>query len=250
MSDLELERPEREGPPPPKAGGGTPVQTFPEERSPGQGPVGTGNVVVRAGDCVSSIAAEHGVSVDSIWDHPANAKLRAIRGQPNVLLPGDRLTVVDTRAKREPAPTDQRHRFTQTSDPTFLRIRVEQRGEPLAGKPFTLIVGAQTTEGVTDGDGLIETAISPEPTTGFLRVIDDDEIHEMNLEIGHLHPVEAHTGIQQRLNSVGFFCGGIDGKIGPRTRSALRAFQDDVGLPVDGKANAATRAKLKEEHGC
>ena len=250
MSDLELERSERGEPPPPKSGGGAPVQTFPEERSPGQGPVGTGNVVVQPGDCVSSIAAEHGVPFDSIWDDPANAKLRAIRGHPNVLLPGDRLTVVDTRAKRETAPTDRLHRFTQTSDPTFLRIRVEFRDEPLAGKPFTLTVGTQTIEGVTDSDGLIETVISPEPDTGFLRVIDDDEIHEMNLAIGHLHPVEAHTGIQQRLNSVGFFCGDVDGKIGSRTRNAIRAFQEDTGLPVDGIANAVTREKLKEEHGC
>ena len=223
---------------------------FPQERSAGEGPVGAGNHTVREGECVSSIAANRGLKVDSIWDDPANAGIRAIRVQPNVLLPRDRLTIPDRARKEESRATDNLARFQLEAEPTFIRIRVKHRDRPVSGKPFTLVVGAQTFQGLTDGTGLVEQQILPGPTTGFLRVIDGTEIHEIVLAVGKLHPVDTPTGIQQRLHTAGFDCGRIDGIIGPITRNAIRRFQTKFGLPPDGIAGPGTRAKLKEEHGC
>lgn len=226
-----------------------PTKTFPQERSRGEGPVGSGNHTVREGECVSSIAAERGLKVDSIWEHPSNAEIRAIRIQPNVLLPKDRLNIPDVALKEEARPTDDKHRFQLAAEPTFIRIRVKHRDRPVAGKPFTLVVGAETFQGVTDGTGLIEQSISPGPTTGFLRVIDDKEVREFALQVGKLHPVDSPTGIQQRLQNLGIDTGKIDGIIGPITRGAIRRFQIKFGLPPDGIAGPATRQKLKDEHG-
>jgi hypothetical protein len=40
--------------------------------------------------------------------------------------------------------------------------------------------------------------------------------------------------VQQRLASAGYYRGGIDGVMGPRTRSAIRAYERRHGLPIDG----------------
>jgi hypothetical protein len=199
---------------------------------------------------VSSIAAANGLKVDAIWLHPDNAVIREIRRQPNVLLPRDRLAVPEPSLKTESRATDLRHRFQLLGEPTFLRIQVKRRDVPMAGCPFTLAVGAQTVEGVTGGTGLIEARIPPEPTTGFLRVMHGKDAYEFTLAVGGLHPVEAPTGIQQRLHSLGFECGAPDGVLGTRTRAAIRRFQGKVKLPVTGIADPITRAKLQEEHGC
>ena len=40
--------------------------------------------------------------------------------------------------------------------------------------------------------------------------------------------------LQHRLHALGFDPGGIDGKLGPRTRTAIEAYQHSAGLAVDG----------------
>lgn len=41
--------------------------------------------------------------------------------------------------------------------------------------------------------------------------------------------------VQQELARQGYYCGAIDGVIGPRSRAAIRAFQADRGLLVTGR---------------
>jgi len=40
--------------------------------------------------------------------------------------------------------------------------------------------------------------------------------------------------LQTRLNALGYNCGKVDGEYGPKTKSAVKAFQRDNGLTVDG----------------
>ena len=49
---------------------------------------------------------------------------------------------------------------------------------------------------------------------------------------------EGVSFIQWALQQLGHSPGTIDGRIGPRTRSAIRAFQQGNGLPVDGEVSA------------
>lgn len=50
--------------------------------------------------------------------------------------------------------------------------------------------------------------------------------------------------IQIALKNVGYYDGKIDGKIGPRSRAAIKQFQKDMGLKVDGVAGRQTKEKL------
>ncbi len=54
------------------------------------------------------------------------------------------------------------------------------------------------------------------------------------------------TRLQKRLAAAGFDPGAADGVFGPKTEAALRAFQEDAGIAVDGIAGPATNAKLAE----
>lgn len=53
---------------------------------------------------------------------------------------------------------------------------------------------------------------------------------------------------QHLLSILGFYTGPIDGILGPRMVSALKAAQKTYGLPRTGKADEATKTKLREEY--
>ena len=51
--------------------------------------------------------------------------------------------------------------------------------------------------------------------------------------------------IQSRLNGLGYDAGAPDGKVGPRTERAIRAYQSQVGFAVDGEASQNLLTSLK-----
>ncbi|MDH3475755.1 MAG: peptidoglycan-binding protein [Rhodospirillales bacterium] len=52
-------------------------------------------------------------------------------------------------------------------------------------------------------------------------------------------------GIQKELRAHGYDAGPVDGRVGPRTRAAIRRYQQDAGLPVDGLASNQLLDHLK-----
>src|SRR5438045_1288400 len=115
---------------------------------------------VVSGDCLSSIAAKFHMSWRRMWDDPANAELKRIRKNPNVLLPGDRLTIPSISPATFTVATGRVHRFViKKPEPTLLRLVIRSDGEPMANASFRLTVDATQVSGVTDGDGLLEARI-------------------------------------------------------------------------------------------
>ncbi|MEJ6402838.1 lytic murein transglycosylase [Yoonia sp. 2307UL14-13] len=51
--------------------------------------------------------------------------------------------------------------------------------------------------------------------------------------------------LQQRLTAAGFSTGGVDGKIGPNSMAAIRAYQRSQGLPADGYASVSLLQRLR-----
>ena len=52
-------------------------------------------------------------------------------------------------------------------------------------------------------------------------------------------------GIQKELGAHGYDAGPVDGRGGPRTRAAIRRYQRDAGLPVDGVVSEQLLDHLK-----
>jgi len=51
--------------------------------------------------------------------------------------------------------------------------------------------------------------------------------------------------IQRRLTALGFDTGGVDGRVGPMTRKAIKAYQSSVYLPADGYPNMGLLERLR-----
>ncbi len=51
--------------------------------------------------------------------------------------------------------------------------------------------------------------------------------------------------LQQRLTNAGFSTQGVDGRIGPNTRTAIRSYQRSVGLPPDGHPSLSLLQRLR-----
>ncbi|MDD5109097.1 MAG: peptidoglycan-binding domain-containing protein [Candidatus Omnitrophica bacterium] len=52
--------------------------------------------------------------------------------------------------------------------------------------------------------------------------------------------------IQTALNNAGYYAGTVDGKLGKKTRKAVREFQKANNLPIDGKVGKKTWLVLKD----
>ena len=52
--------------------------------------------------------------------------------------------------------------------------------------------------------------------------------------------------LQKRLLSYGYYDGKVDGKIGEGSRSAIKAFQAQVGLTPDGHPSMEVLSKMRQ----
>jgi hypothetical protein len=210
---------------------------------------------VGQGEHLVSIATHYGFAdFKTIWDDPQNADLKAKRGNPNVLCQGDVLFIPDRQGKVCTGSTEQYHKFVAKRSPLKLRLIIKDiDGRPIANAPYTLDISGQTSEGTTDGKGLIVQRIPVNAAKGMVLIKQESfpEGIEIAISIGSLDPVEEISGIQARLNNLGYRAGDkAAGANSQELRSAIEEFQCDQGLTVDGKCGPVTQAKLKEVYGC
>ena len=219
------------------------------------------NYEVQPGDCVSSIAFDHGFFWETLWNLPENAALKSERKNPNVLLPGDTVHIPDLTPKDESRPTDQRHKFRLKGIPEILNMKLlDAYHRPRANLDYVITVDGNSQKGTTDADGSLKMSIPPGAMTGTLVVAspgdkDGNPIpgqpknQVMNLQLGDLNPVTEVSGVKARLTNLGFYMGPIDENLDDDTKRALRSFQRRKGLAVTGEADDATQSKLLEVHG-
>lgn len=204
--------------------------------------------VVAEGECTSSIAFFYGFFADTVWNDPGNAELRSRRDDMNILAPGDQLTIPDKRIKEEVRNTGATHRFQRKGVPAKLRLQILHLGQPVANAGYVVMVGGQQLTGTTNDKGEIEISISPAAREATLIVGDGEDRREYSLKLGFLQPIEQLEGVQARLMNLAYDCSGEEGELGPKTRAALKAFQEKNGLEATGEIDDATRSKLKEAH--
>lgn len=199
------------------------------------------------GEHLSRIAARHGFALATLWDHPDNAALRRLRGNPDVLLPGDVVVIPDRELKAVASPSGAHLRFVLKRAPLMLKLAfVDLQGKPIAAARVQLRLGG-AVDLVTDGDGRIEHAIDARDERG--EVVLAQGVAE--LRVGHLDPIDEDAGVRARLSNLGYLIGPVeDADDGEELRLALQEFQADHELPFTGELDDATRAKLADVHGC
>ncbi len=204
------------------------------------------------GDCLESIAEKYGFFPKTLWKHSANAKLRRLRKDMNLLLPDDAVQIPELRRKTLDVATGKRHVFTRKGVPSALKIvLLDEDGEAIANAPYVLTLAGQKKSGKTGADGMISVPMPPQTTQGKLVVHPDTDAEEQyDLSIGGLDPIDELTGVQARLRNLGYDCGQIDGELGQRTARMLERFQNEQGLEPTGQLDDATKAALKKAYGC
>jgi N-acetylmuramoyl-L-alanine amidase len=185
------------------------------------------------GDSVISIAARFGYSPEALWQHPANAALRAQRTDGNVLHVGDLVHLPPPVSKTLTVESGQRHRFRRRGVPAKFRIQLLAGDHPRAGEAWRLEVDSQhVASGVTDARGVLEAWLPPNARQGVLTVGPDNEV--LRLAFGRLDPADCTSGIQQRLGNLGYPHGAVTGSMDRATQRALEIFAAEQGVESAG----------------
>jgi hypothetical protein len=239
---------------------------------------------VSNGECIHSIAEQYGFFWETLWEHANNSELKKKRKDPNILMDGDVVYVPDLTAKEESGAANQKHKFKRKGVPAQFSLRLmedvppeatqkppastinpsgkhisgedpepanaEIKQQPRKNVPFRAIVGAQTIEGNTDGDGILKIAIPPGAREMKILVEPGTPKEtELQINLGHLDPVDVPSGVLKRLSNLGYDCGGATDLQDPGVCAAIQAFQKQHKLTVSGEVDQATRDKLVEIHG-
>lgn len=197
---------------------------------------------VSKGEDMVSIAEQHGFFWETLWEHPDNQSLRAQRNDPSALAPGDVVTLPEKEPRHEVGATGTVHRFRRRGASTELRLQLFRGERPRAREAYELDVDGTTRTGTTDAEGTLVERISVDAREGTLTIGPDVAVYE--LQLGGLPPVAESSGVQMRLNSLGFDCGRADGTMDEQAEQALRDFQRWCGLEPTGSPDDETRACL------
>jgi hypothetical protein len=206
---------------------------------------------VRQGECLSAIAAAYGfANWHTVYDDVANDELRGKRPDPHVLFPGDVVVIPDRDERPVEIETGKMHRFKVKTPKRSLKVRMlDEHKTPIANEPFTAVVDDVMHYDTTDGDGVLSLDLPADASTVEIWIAGLTR----TLRLGELNPIEdtpdeGVSGIQGRLRGLGFNPGPIDGKMGPRTRGAIVAFQRHFKLKETGEIDDATKGRLKKEY--
>jgi N-acetylmuramoyl-L-alanine amidase len=135
----------------------------------------------------------------------------------------------------------------------MLRLRLlDVAHQPLANTPCELHMEGSIHSLTTDGDGLIEEAVTATAESATLVFRDPLLAFDVGvpIKIGHLDPVSEPSGQKARLHNLGYNPGPLTEDDADRFATAVQEFQCDQGLKVTGVADAATQDRLTEVHGC
>ena len=207
---------------------------------------------VRKGECLSSIAQEHGYYPGTIWEATENDDLRELRGDPNVLAEGDRLFLPDKEVKVTTCATGKKHRFTRRGVPARFRLQILNADKPRPNLEYKLTIDETLVlTGTTTGEGVLDVAIPPGARRGLLYIEEDDAEHE--LHFGGLDPMfdasgaaNEGAGVRQRLAHLGYLR-DLDAP-DEDLPAAIAMFQRKAGIDPTGALDDATLDKLLQGH--
>jgi hypothetical protein len=236
------------------------MQNNPYNDAPLISATGSGQHIVCSGDCLISIAHKTGHHIDTLINEAANKKTIGDRTHPEILNPGDRLTIPEIRRQDFEAASSSKHTFKKHCGETpMLRLIFLFNDEPRANVPYILeIEGGSIINGETDSDGGLEHPVPPQAKKGKIRLEDED--CEYQILLGHIDPIKTISGVLQRLKNLGFDCDANEASTTPseRLREAIKMFHqnlsDKKGTPsneinISGNLDNDLFEKLEQEHG-
>jgi N-acetylmuramoyl-L-alanine amidase len=211
---------------------------------------------VAQGETLLRIAKQYGYQTSkALYNHPSNAEFKALRPDPNLIYPGDKITIPPKKEKFIPLRTNSINSFVVQNEKEYFRLQIiHEDGDDITGKRIVITIGSQTIDTVLPSNGLIEVELNESDSlTGqvdlYLKEDQNSPSESFTAQVGHLDPIDTLSGVQARCNLLGFDCGTVDGINGSKTKAGVRDFQYEHDLEVDGIAGAKTKAKLQQVFG-
>lgn len=211
---------------------------------------------VAQGETLLRIAKQYGYQTSkALYNHPSNAEFKALRPDPNLIYPGDKITIPPKKEKFIPLRTNSINSFVVQNEKEYFRLQVSyDDGDDVAGKRVVLNIGSQTIDTILQSDGLIEVELNNnDALTGtvdlYLNEGETTPTKSFAVQIGNLDPIDTLSGVQGRCNMLGFDCGTVDGVMGKKTRIGVKEFQYEHDLDIDGIPGPKTKAKLQQVFG-
>lgn len=210
--------------------------------------------IVQTGESLTRIAHQHGIrDWRAVWQSADNAQLRKKRKNPNILWPGDELTLPGIAVHEIVRPTDATHRLVIHELLVEFRVILQDHNQiPFANESYELrsssLPDREPRNGQTDGQGKLVERLPSRVTSVEVALPSRKlrwsfllkNLHELRSAEAERNPANdadralSTKGVQARLNALGFPCGAIDGVLGPRTRAALALFQGNEAAPPPG----------------
>lgn len=209
---------------------------------------------VEQGECMSTIAHRTGWLADMLWDAKDNVALKELRGNKNILNPGDEVVIPPVRARFETVQPSKHYVVRRKGAVEEIRIRfLDDKEQPRKGEPYLVEIvsdaGTEVREDTTNPEGFV-IEVAPPTTTKVTILLGKKPAQETHVfHAATLQPIDTVSGVQGRLLNLGYDCHEDEpGELGPRTKRALRDFQRDYALEVTCEIDDPTRDKILEVH--
>ncbi len=137
----------------------------------------------------------------------------------------------------------------------FLLRLTNKKGKAWSNKTFKVTTDSGVFEGKTNGQGVVKTKLNAQDLNGTLDIwLKDNEAEPsfsvpFAIDAGELPEVSTIQGVQARCNNLGFNAGVVDGINGGKTKNAVKGFQQQQKVQVDGIAGPVTQKKLTSAYG-
>jgi hypothetical protein len=208
---------------------------------------------VQPGEHLTAIAERLGLpDTQIILSQSANSSFRD-RPHPEMLNPGETLTVPDLQPVKFTLATGKRHKLTIRRPKAKLRVKlVTFQGKATIATEAEVTPDGEPAEKASLDAGKLEAKLPPACPQALVKVKSPDEgspdVH-WRLRLGHLVRSESDEGALARLRNLGYYrVVAKDADVRER-RAAIEEFQFDQGLTLSGKLDDDTKKKLEEIHG-
>jgi N-acetylmuramoyl-L-alanine amidase len=209
---------------------------------------------VAQGERLATIAGQYDFACwQTVWNFKGNQALKDLRGDPNVLSPGDEV-VIPTKLQRDAEVPGGTATYVVNRGAEVLRVCFpvgwDWDGDPVSytAKPDT---GGPDLTGPLDSEGWMEIALPPNTSQVDVALwidVPDSPIVSYALRVGEIDPIDEVTGVQARLANLGYYDGAVDGDAKEVTAAAIAQFRREHGLPMGDQIDDDLRDALDSMH--
>jgi len=209
---------------------------------------------VKAGDHLTGIADRLGLpDTQTILSQSGNDSLGK-RKHPEMLDPGETLTLPDLKPLKFTLSTGKRHKLTIQRPKAELRVSfVTFQGKPTAATAAEVTPESKPVQKVSLDSGKLETKLAPTCEQALVKIAAPNDSRpdlEWRLHLGHLPRSESDEGALARLRNLGYYRVVREDADARERRAAIEEFQFDQGLTLTGEMDDDTKAKIEDLYGC